>query len=321
MQPSPCRRSDAGNRLIRALRDFGIAIDRPSSTAPARCTSVTRCAGRRSPEPSSTVPVRRMSGSRGRRTAGAASCTVLTLVGSLLLSVCGGGPAPADEGTQERAREAGPSAASRSAAASAPPAATDATGAATGADATGAADGADAAGAAGGLAQVAGQAPPAAGMLVSIVLLEPHAELDLPLPDETPVMDQIGRQFVPGFILVRAGQTIDFTNSEDDLHTVHVKDERGESIFNVATMMGSTYEHTFEVGGEYSVICNTHTEMFADIMVVDEPYAVVADRDGRFAVPDVVPGRYTATVIQGPDRSRYEIEIAAGPNEIDLTGA
>ena len=176
-------------------------------------------------------------------------------------------------------------------------------------------------GPAAGLAQVSGQAPPADGMLVSIVLLDPHAEIEVPLPDETPVMDQIGRQFVPGFILVRAGQTIDFTNSEDDLHTVHVKDSHGESIFNIATMMGTTYAHTFEIGDEYSVICNTHTEMFADIMVVDAPYAVVADRDGRFSVPDVVPGRYTATVIQGPGRSVHEIEFAAGPNEIDLTGA
>ena len=143
----------------------------------------------------------------------------------------------------------------------------------------------------------------------------------MPVPDETPIMDQIGRQFVPGFILVRAGQTIDFTNSEDELHTVHVKDSHGESIFNIATMMGTTYQHTFEVGDQYSVICNTHTEMFADILVVDTPYAVVADRDGRFAVPDVVPGRYTATVIQGADRNEHEIEIAAGPNEIDLAGA
>ena len=171
------------------------------------------------------------------------------------------------------------------------------------------------------LGQVAGQARPAVGMLVSIVLLYPHAEIDVPLPEETTTMDQIGRQFVPGFILVRAGQTIHFTNSEDELHTVHVKDSHGESIFNIATMMGTTYEHTFEIGDEYSVICNTHTEMFADIMVVDTPYAVVADRAGRFSVPDVIPGRYTAVVIHGRDRSEHEIEIAAGPNEIDLTGA
>ena len=230
----------------------------------------------------------------------------LVLACPLLLGACGGGPPPAGRGAAERARPAPtPPAAESARAAESPPAAAAEAGAPTSAS---------------GLAQVAGQARPATGMLVSIVILEPHDEIDVPVPDEKPIMDQIGRQFVPGFILVRAGQTIDFTNSEDELHTVHVKDSHGESIFNIATMMGTTYEHTFETGDEYSVICNTHTEMFADIMVVDAPYAVVADRDGRFAVPDVVPGRYTATVIHGPDRGEQEIEIAAGPNEIDLTG-
>lgn len=229
----------------------------------------------------------------------------LALACSLLLGACGGGPPPAGGGAAERVRPpATPPAAESARAAESPPAAE------TGVPA-----------AVGGLAQVAGQAKPATGMLVSIVLLDPHAEIEVPVPDETPIMDQIGRQFVPGFILVRAGQTIDFTNSEDELHTVHVKDSHGESIFNIATMMGTTYQHTFEVGDQYSVICNTHTEMFADIMVVDTPYAVVAGRDGHFALPDVVPGRYTATVIQGGDRSEHEIEIAAGTNEIDLTAS
>ena len=231
----------------------------------------------------------------------------LALAGSVLLGACGGGPPPVGGGAAERVRPAStPPAAEPARAAASPPAAAAETGAPP---------------AAGGLAQVDGQAPPATGMLVSIVLLEPHAEIEVPVPDVTPIMDQIGRQFVPGFILVRAGQTIDFTNSEDELHTVHVKDSHGESIFNIATMMGTTYQHTFEIGDQYSVICNTHTEMFADIMVVDTPYAVVAGRDGRFALPDVIPGRYTATVIHGPDRSEQEIEIAAGPNQIDLTGA
>lgn len=251
----------------------------------------------------------RMSGAGNRRMrAHHAFFLSLALACSPLLGACGGGPPPAGGGppARERATALRPAAEPAPAAESRP---------------AGAAAEADAPAAAGGLAQVTGQAPPAVGMLVSIVLLDPHAEIDVPVPDETPIMDQIGRQFVPGFILVRAGQTIDFTNSEDELHTVHVKDSHGESIFNIATMMGTTYQHTFEVGDQYSVICNTHTEMFADIMVVDTPYAVVADRDGRFDVPDVVPGRYTATVIQGPDRSEHEIEIAAGPNEIDVTGA
>ena len=156
-------------------------------------------------------------------------------------------------------------------------------------------------------------------MVPSIVLLDSHAEIEVPLSADSPMMDQIGRQFVPGFILVRAGQTVSFTNSEDDLHTVHVKDSTGESLFNVATMMGSTYEYTFELGDEYSVICNTHTEMFADILVVDTPYAVIAEADGAFAIPDVIPGAYTATVIHGDDRTRHAVEVVAGANRIDLT--
>ena len=168
------------------------------------------------------------------------------------------------------------------------------------------------------LGQVVGAAPEGDAIIRAIVLLDPQHEVDVPLPGVLPVMDQIGRQFVPRFILVRAGQTIDFTNSEDDLHTVHVKDSAGESIFNVASINGNSYTHTFEVGDEFTVECNTHTEMSADIMVVESPYAVVAERDGSFTVSDVVPGHYTATVIIGKERRTHEVDIVAGRNEIDL---
>ena len=171
-----------------------------------------------------------------------------------------------------------------------------------------------------GLAQLVGMAPPANGAVVSIILLDPHAEIDVPLPDELPVLDQYGRAFNPGFLLVRSGQTVRFTNSEDDLHTVHVKDSAGESVFNIATLFGSSYEFTFDQEDSYDVICNTHTEMFANILVVDTPYAVVADRDGAFTLPDVIPGTYTVTMLNGENRREREVEIVAGRNELDLTG-
>ena len=171
-----------------------------------------------------------------------------------------------------------------------------------------------------GLVQLVGMATPANGAVVSIILLDPHAEIDVPLPDELPVLDQYGRAFNPGFLLVRSGQTVRFTNSEDDLHTVHVKDSAGESVFNIATLFGSSYEFTFDQEDSYDVICNTHTEMFANILVVDTPYAVVADRDGAFTLPDVIPGTYTVTMLNGENRREREVEIVAGRNELDLTG-
>ena len=171
-----------------------------------------------------------------------------------------------------------------------------------------------------GRAQLVGMAPPANGVIVSIILLDAHAEIDVPLPNETPVMDQYGRMFNPLFLLVRQGQTVKFTNSEDDLHTVHVKDTAGESVFNIATLFGSSYEFTFDREDSYDVVCNTHTEMHADILVVSSPYAVLADNDGAFTVPDVIPGTYTVTMLNGETRREREVEIVAGRNEIDLTG-
>ena len=171
-----------------------------------------------------------------------------------------------------------------------------------------------------GLAHLVGTAPPASGEVGSIILLDPDAEIDVPLPDDTPVMDQYGRMFNPGFLLVRQGQTVTFTNSEEDLHTVHVKDSAGESLFNIATLMDSRYDFTFDREDSYDVACNTHTEMQANILVVSSPYAVLAEHDGTFTVPGVIPGAYTVTVLNGPTRTEREVEIVAGRNELDLTG-
>ena len=171
-----------------------------------------------------------------------------------------------------------------------------------------------------GTAQIVGTAPPPNGAVGSIILFDAHADIEVPLPDDVPVMDQYGRMFYPLVLVVRAGQTIRFTNSEDDLHTVHVKDSAGESLFNIATLFGTSYEFTFDREDAYAVQCNTHTEMAADILVVSSPYAALADNDGVFTLPDVIPGTYTVTLLHGDDRREREVEIVAGRNEIDLTG-
>ena len=170
-----------------------------------------------------------------------------------------------------------------------------------------------------GLAQLVGTAPPANGAVVSIILLDPHEAIDVPVPDEIPVMDQFGRTFNPLFLLVRRGQTVRFTNSEEDLHTVHVKDSAGESLFNIATLFGTTYDFTFDREDSYDVTCNTHSEMQANILVVTSPYGVLVDSDGSFTVPDVMPGTYTVTMLNGEDRHEQDIEIVAGRNHIDFT--
>ena len=167
--------------------------------------------------------------------------------------------------------------------------------------------------------RIVGQAPPATQGTSSVVMLQPHAAVDMPLPSAPVEMDQYGRDFIPRLIVVREGQAVLFKNSEDELHTVHVQDDDGESLFNVAMpIQGGVHNYTFDESGEYAVSCNAHQEMHATILVVETPYAVVAERDGAFTLSGVVPGTYDLVLRQGNRRHEQVVAIVPGPNELSV---
>jgi len=167
--------------------------------------------------------------------------------------------------------------------------------------------------------RVVGQAPPATQGTPSVVILQPHTAVDMPVPSTPVDMDQYGRDFIPRLIVVREGQAVLFKNSEDELHTVHVQDDDGESLFNVAMpIQGGVHNYTFDESGEYAVSCNAHQEMHATILVVETPYAVVAERDGAFTLSGVVPGTYDLVLRQGNRRHEQVVAIVPGPNELSV---
>ena len=170
-----------------------------------------------------------------------------------------------------------------------------------------------------GNADIVGQAPAASQGTPSVVILDPQTAVDVPLPRAPVEMDQFGRDFIPRLLVVRAGQYVLFKNSEDELHTVHVQDSSGESLFNVAMpIQGGEHDHMFGQAGDYAVSCNAHQEMHATILVVETPYSVVADRDGAFSLSGVVPGTYDLTLRRGEERHEQIIEVVAGSNELTL---
>ncbi len=166
---------------------------------------------------------------------------------------------------------------------------------------------------------VVGTAPVPSDGSPSIVVMYPHTPSDVPVPTEPAEMDQLGREFIPRLLIVRQGQPVLFKNSEDDLHTVHVKDEEGTSLFNVAMpYLGGLHDHLFEAAGDYAVSCEAHQEMSATILVLTTPYAVVADRDGHFSISNVPPGSYDLILRRAEERHEQAIEIVTGQNELTL---
>lgn len=168
---------------------------------------------------------------------------------------------------------------------------------------------------------VVGRAPPAVGGVPSVVMLEPRSAGRIPVPTEPKVMDQFGLAFVPGFLLVRAGQPVEFRNSEDVGHTVRVVDAVVDStLFNAVTMLDESFHHTFDKAGSFAVSCDIHPGMTAFILVVSSSYAVAADDDGGFSLSGVPPGSYTVTVwsIDPSRRSERVVEIASDGTELIL---
>lgn len=165
-----------------------------------------------------------------------------------------------------------------------------------------------------GRAVVAGQAPAAA-----IVWLEPATSRTYPVPGDAKVMDQYGLAFTPDLLLVRAGQGVDFRNSEDVLHNVRVHESDTKTVvFNVATPVSQAYRHTFDKPGYYEVTCDVHPGMRAGIFVSDTPYVAVAADDGAFSIADVEPGPYKLRAFGGGKQLEQAIEATAPRTEVTI---
>jgi len=160
---------------------------------------------------------------------------------------------------------------------------------------------------------VAGKAAPGA-----IVVLEATPPREFPR-SPTPVMDQVALTFTPDLMFVRTGEPVEFRNSDDTLHNVHVgNSDTKESAFNVAIPTGEKYTFTFSKDGFYHVGCDIHPAMSAEILAVSTPFATVAAGDGSFAFDDVPPGPYVARTYAGGVKAERGVEIKAGANTIAL---
>ena len=135
-------------------------------------------------------------------------------------------------------------------------------------------------------------------------------------------MDQVSLTFTPAMLFVRTGQPVEFRNSDDTLHNVHVGNaDTKEPSFNVAIPTGESYAHTFTKDGFYHVACDIHPAMSAEILSTSTPFATMADAIGTFDFSDVPPGDYVLRVYAGSVRLAREVEIKPGTNTVNAAGS
>jgi plastocyanin len=112
-----------------------------------------------------------------------------------------------------------------------------------------------------------------------------------PRPMHHARMDQADKIFVPHVLPVTIGSTVTFQNKDPIFHDVFSLNKPND--FDSGLFKdGNSYEKVFRVPGAVQVLCNIHASMLGYIVVVDSPWYAQVDRDGRFLIRNVPPGKY-----------------------------
>jgi plastocyanin len=109
-------------------------------------------------------------------------------------------------------------------------------------------------------------------------------------------LDQKGCLYVPQILAIQTGQKLAVKNSDSCIHNVHcVPDVAGNPESNQVQMPGGPdLDYTFAKPEMFMKFkCDVHPWMFAWVSVFDSPYYNISDKDGKFIIKNVPPGKYT----------------------------
>ena len=137
-------------------------------------------------------------------------------------------------------------------------------------------------------------------------------------------LDQKGCEYTPQIFAVQTGQKIVVKNSDPVMHNVHtLPTAAGNTPQNMAQLQGSPeLTITFDKPENFLKFkCDVHPWMFAWATVVDHPYFAVTDKDGKFTIKDVPPGKYTISALHrkaAPTGVDKEVEVTADGAKVDF---
>jgi plastocyanin len=155
----------------------------------------------------------------------------------------------------------------------------------------------------------------------SVVYLEVSGAAT-PAAGKTAVMDQKGLMFAPHILVVQAGTTVDFLNSDKVQHNVFWPSISGDKkkTHNLGTWpQGQKKQFKFDDPGVVTLLCNVHPEMAAFIIVSPTPYFAETDADGAYTIANVPDGEYTANAWHEGKKVQGKKITVKGDTSADFT--
>ena len=108
-------------------------------------------------------------------------------------------------------------------------------------------------------------------------------------------LDQRQCVYIPRVLLVPAGGTVEFLNSDRLLHNIHSASQ-ANPVFNRTQPRARTISITFAKPEIVRISCDLHGWMRAWIVVIEHPFYAVTGPGGDFALNNLPAGKYTLSV-------------------------
>ena len=125
-------------------------------------------------------------------------------------------------------------------------------------------------------------------------------------------IDMKDKIYAPGYLTVKTGDKIEFTNSDEIRHNVF--SPSGKNAFDLGTYgAGKKRAVTLQEEGIVKVYCNIHPKMATFVSVTENGISVVADKEGHFEFKNIPYGDYTikAWNIRGVTESEIKISTSS----------
>lgn len=158
----------------------------------------------------------------------------------------------------------------------------------------------------------------------SVVYVDAVQGKTFPAPSEHPVIDQKGLLFQPHIMVVLAGTTVDFLNSDKVAHNVFWPSvQQGAKKLpgkNLGTWpQGEKRSFKFDQPGVAALLCNVHPEMSAYVVVVPTPYHATTDKGGNYKIENVPDGQYNVVAWHEGAKNQSKPVAVAGDAKADFT--
>jgi plastocyanin len=158
----------------------------------------------------------------------------------------------------------------------------------------------------------------------SVVYVDTAAGKTFPAPSDQPVMDQKGLLFQPHILVVQAGTTVQFLNSDKVAHNVFwpsvmqgSKKLPGKNLGTWPT--GEKRPFKFDQPGVAALLCNVHPEMAGYIVVSPTPYFAKTDKNGDYKIENVPDGAYTVVAWHEGAKNASKPVTVSGDTKADFT--